>query len=192
MILIQEWWGLSDNIKNTAGRLAKEGYNVLAPDLYRGKLTTDPTQAGQWMNELNFPDAVHQDLAGGADYLKGVSPRVAVMGFCMGGALTLAAAVHVKSLNAALCFYGIPPASLADPKNIRVPIQFHFAKIDNWCTPEAVDALEKILKNSSVKWELYRYDAQHAFFNETRPDVYEPKSARLAWERSLKFLKENL
>jgi carboxymethylenebutenolidase len=114
------------------------------------------------------------------------------MGFCMGGALTIAAAVHVNSISAAVCFYGIPPADQADPKKIRVPIQFHFANTDPWCSPAAVAALEESLKKGSVKYEMNRYDAEHAFFNDTRPEVFNETCAKLSWERTLKFLKENL
>jgi carboxymethylenebutenolidase len=110
----------------------------------------------------------------------------------MGGALTIAAAVHVKGLDTAVCFYGIPLQQLADPNKIQVPIQFHFANIDEWCTPAAVDSLEASLKDTSIKFELYRYEAQHAFFNETRPEVFDPKASALAWERSLEFLKRYL
>jgi dienelactone hydrolase len=91
------------------------------------------------------------------------------MGFCMGGALTIAAAAHIPALSAAVCFYGVPPAAIADPKTIRVPLQCHFAEQDTWCTPAVVAALEQQLREANVPHELHRYDAQHAFFNETAP-----------------------
>ena len=191
IVLIQEWWGVNDHIKDIAERLAKAGYRALAPDLFRGKVTKDSNLAGQMMGSLK-PDEARQDIAGAADYLRAGSPKVGVMGFCMGGALTIAAAVHVNSISAAVCFYGIPPADQADPKKIRVPIQFHFATNDQWCSPAAVAALEETVKKASVKYEMYRYDAEHAFFNDTRPEVYNEASAKLAWELTLKFLKENL
>ena len=192
VVLIQEWWGLNAHMKSVGERLAKEGFRVLMPDLFRGRITKDSNQANQWMASLNFPDAAHQDIRGAAQYLKQDSAKVGVMGFCMGGALTIAAAVHVPALDAAVCFYGIPPAQLADPAQIKIPIQFHFAKEDDWCNPAAVETLENTLKKSAAKFELFRYDAQHAFFNDTRPEVYHPESADQAWKRSLKFLKENL
>ncbi len=193
LILIQEWWGINSHMKSVAERLAAEGYAVLVPDLFRGKVTQDPNQANEWMSKLDFVQATKQDLQGAENFLhENDSKKVGVIGFCMGGALTIAAAAHVKGLNAAVCFYGIPPQQLADPTKLKIPIQFHFANIDEWCTPAAVNSLEAELKKTSLKFELYRYEAQHAFFNDTRPEVYDSKATELAWERSLGFLKKHL
>src|SRR5258708_33058992 len=104
------------------------------------------------MSGLDFPDAAHQDLRGAAQHLKSNSGKVAVMGFCMGGALTIAAAVHVPEAAAAVCFYGIPPKELADPARIKVPFQGHFANQDDWCTPAAVDGLEKALNSARTTY----------------------------------------
>ena len=134
------------------------------------------------MTGLDFPGATHQDLRGAAMRLEEQSPKVAVMGFCMGGALTIAAAVHVHEVDVAVCFYGIPPKDFADPAKIRVPFQGHFANQDDWCTPAAVDDLEKTLKAAGLKHEIYRYDAAHAFFNERSP-AYNLDAANLAWDR---------
>lgn len=192
IVLIQEWWGLNDHMKSVGDRLAKAGFRVLIPDLFRGRTTKDSNQANQWMSELNFPDATHQDIRGAAQYLKRESSKVGIMGFCMGGALTIAAAVHVPELDAAVCFYGIPPLQLADPSQIKIPIQFHFAHRDGWCSPQAVDKLEAALGQSRAKFEFHRYDAEHAFFNDSRPEVYHPEAAAQAWQRSVEFLKKNL
>jgi carboxymethylenebutenolidase len=113
------------------------------------------------------------------------------MGFCMGGALTVAAAVHVREVDAAACFYGIPPKDFADPAKIRVPFQGHFANQDDWCTPAAVDDLEKTLKAAGIRHEIYRYDASHAFFNERSP-AYDLAGANQAWDRMSVFLKAQL
>jgi len=113
------------------------------------------------------------------------------MGFCMGGALTIAAAVHIHEVNAAVCFYGIPPKDFADPAKIRVPFQGHFANKDDWCTPAAVNDLEKVLKGAGVKHEIYRYDAAHAFANE-RSAAYDVACANQAWDRMSAFLKANI
>jgi carboxymethylenebutenolidase len=192
LLLIQEWWGLNDQMKSVAERFTAEGYRVLIPDLYRGRITKDPAKANEWMGALNFVEATKQDLRGAAQYLKTDSQKVGVLGFCMGGALTIAAAVHVPEFDTAVCFYGIPPKELADPTQIRIPIQFHFANIDEWCNPNAVNALETTLKGTKILYELYRYEAQHAFFNDARPEVYNASASKLAWERSLKFLKQHL
>lgn len=109
----------------------------------------------------------------------------------MGGALTIAAAVHVPETNVAVCFYGIPPKEFADPAEIKVPFQGHFANTDDWCTPEAVNALEADMKSGGVDYDLHRYDAAHAFFNETS-DAYDVASARQSWDRMSKYLAERL
>lgn len=191
LVVIQEWWGLNDQICGVADRFARAGYNALAPDLYKGRLTTVPDEANHLMNGLNFPDATHQDLRGAAQHLKGQSGKVGVMGFCMGGALTVAAAVHVPDLAAAVCFYGIPPADFADPAKIKIPFQGHFANQDDWCTPAAVDALESTMKAAGQSPEIHRYDAAHAFFNE-RSAAYNLDCANQAWERMAAFLKAKL
>src|SRR5262249_43927891 len=189
VVLIQEWWGLDDQICGVVDRFARAGYNALAPDLYKGRLTTTPDEANHLMSNLDFPDATHQDLRGAAQHLKGQSGKVAVMGFCMGGALTVAAAVHVPECAAGVCFYGIPPKEFADPATIKIPFQGHFANQDDWCTPAAVDALETAMAGS--KPEIYRYDAAHAFFNERSP-AYDLASANQAWDRMAAFLKAKL
>ena len=165
----------------------------MAPDLFKGRVTQNADEAGHLMNGLDFPGATHQDIHGAVDYLRGMGGgKVAAMGFCMGGALTIAASVHVPNLSAGVCFYGIPPREFADPANIRVPFQGHFANMDDWCTPAAVDALEVAMRATGATPELHRYDAGHAFFNERRGEVYDAACAGLAWERSVAFLAKHL
>lgn len=193
IVLIQEWWGLNDQIAGMADRLSAEGYDVLVPDLYRGRIATGPAEANALMGALDFADAATQDVRGCARHLRAAgAPRVGVGGFCMGGALTVIAAVHVAEVDAALCFYGIPPASAADPARIRVPFSGHFANRDDWCTPAAVDGLEGALAAAGVPHEVFRYDAEHAFMNERRPEVYDAKAAELAWRRAIAFLARTL
>lgn len=189
LILIQEWWGLKPHILELADRFAAAGYTVLAPDLYRGRLASDADEANHLMGALDFVDACDQDLAGALSLLQARCPKVGVMGFCMGGALTIAAAVRLPGLSAASCFYGIPPKQLADPTLIKIPFQGHFAEQDDWCTPAAVDALAAAL---TVPAELYRYPAQHAFFNNSRPEVFDAGCADLAWQRTLPFFVRHL
>jgi carboxymethylenebutenolidase len=191
IVVIQEWWGLNDQICGVADRLARAGYNALAPDLYKGRLTAVPDEANHLMSNLNFPDATHQDLRGAALHLKAGSGKIAVMGFCMGGALTIAAAVHVPGIAAGVCFYGIPPTEFADPAKIAIPFQGHFANQDDWCTPAAVDALETAMKGAGQSPEIYRYDAAHAFFNERSP-AYDLAGANQAWDRMSAFFKAKL
>lgn len=189
-VVIQEWWGLNDQIRKTADRLAEAGYRALVPDLYRGKVTSAADEANHLMAGLNFPDAAEQDVRAAVQYLKQTCKKVAVGGFCMGGALTLLCAGRVPEMDAGACFYGIPPAELLDPKSIKIPLICHFANHDDWCTPARVNELEAALKQSKSKYEVYRYNAHHAFMNESRPEVYDAQCAKTAWERTIKFLKQ--
>ena len=191
IVVIQEWWGLNDQICGVADRFARAGYNALAPDLYQGRVTTVPDEANHLMEGLDFASATRQDLRGAAQHLKAQSGKVAVMGFCMGGALTIAAAVHVPEAAAGVCFYGIPPKDFADPAKMRVPFQGHFATRDDWCTPAAVDALERALQAAGARAEIYRYAAAHAFANE-RSAAYDVACANQAWDRMSAFLKTQI
>src|SRR5215468_9328873 len=163
VVVVQEWWGLNDQIRGVCDRFATAGFNALAPDLYKGRVTASPDEANHLMTGLD---------------------RVAVMGFCMGGALTIIAGVKIPELDAGVCFYGIPPTEAADPQRLTVPLQGHFATQDDWCTPQAVNALEATLKAAGAHYELFRYDAQHGFFNEQRPEVYDVEASQQAWERT--------
>lgn len=192
VVVIQEWWGLNAQIKKTADRLAAAGYRALVPDLFRGKIAKDSDEASHLMNHLNFLDAADQDIQGCVSYLRERSPRCGVVGFCMGGALTLLSSVRVKGVDAGACFYGIPPKQVFDASQVAIPLTLHFANTDDWCTPALVDSLEADLKRSKARFELYRYDAEHAFMNEARPEVYEAESARLAWERTEAFFQRTL
>ncbi len=192
IVLIQEWWGLNDQMKGVGERFAEAGYRALVPDLYRGRITQDPDEASHMMDGLDWMGATNQDLRGAVQYLKAGGQQAAVLGFCMGGALTIMAGVHIPEVDAGVCFYGIPPAAAADPAKIHVPLLCHFAKQDDWCTPDAVNALESTLKSAGITHEIHRYDAHHGFFNQNRPDVYDAAGAEQAWERSLAFLQSHL
>ena len=192
LVVVQEWWGLNPQIKATADRFAAAGFNAIVPDLYRGKLASSADEANHLMTSLDWGGAV-QDLQGTLQFLKQAGGKAAVLGFCMGGALTIIAAANVPETDAGVCFYGIPPAEAADPAKIKVPFLAHFASEDDWCTPEAVDALEAKLKEGGVDYSLHRYQGrQHAFMNESRPEVYDAEAAQQAWDRSLAFLKQRL
>ena len=191
LVVIQEWWGLNDQICGVTDRFARAGYNALAPDLYKGRVTAEPDEANHLMTGLDFSDATHQDLRGAAQHLRPQSGKVAVMGYCMGGALTIAAAVHVAEFAAGVAFYGIPPKEFAEPAKIRVPLQGHFANKDDWCTPAAVDDLERGLKQTGLKHEVDRYEAAHDFANE-RSAAYDVACANLAWDRITAFLRAQI
>ncbi|MEE9610383.1 MAG: dienelactone hydrolase family protein [Desulfatiglandales bacterium] len=191
VVVIQEWWGLNDQIKGVANRLAETGYRALVPDLYKGKVTLEAAEAEHLMGNLDFGDAATQDIRGAVQYLKENTPKVAVLGFCMGGALSILAAVHVKEVDAVVCWYGIPPEEAADPSTIEIPLQGHFALEDEFFTPAQVDTLESRLKEGNVTYEIHRYQAKHAFGNETG-DRHAPEAAKLAWQRTFHFLAKHI
>ncbi len=191
VVVIQEWWGLNPQICSVVDRLAAAGYSALAPDLYRGRLTTEADEANHLMQSLDFVDATHQDLRGAGAHLARNGGKVAVMGFCMGGALTVAAAVHAPEFAAAACFYGVPPAELARPRDIAIPFQAHFALQDDWCTPAVAHGLEAEMRAAGRSPEIHYYQAAHGFFNATRP-VYDAACAEQAWSRLLDFLRRHL
>ncbi len=149
VVVIQEWWGLSANIRALTDRFALAGFDALAPDLYEGVLVPyhDADAAGKEMNSLNFIEATEQNVRGAAQYLKRNGAKVGLTGFCMGGAVTIIGAAKIPELTAAVTFYGIPPEQAAKPADIKVPLQGHFANKDDWCTPAAVDAFEKAMRN---------------------------------------------
>ena len=190
VVLVQEYWGLNDHVRDIAKRLAKQGFRVLAPDLYHGKVTKSAEEAGKLMQSLDWPKALHEIVAA-AKHLRDhetSNGKVAVMGFCMGGALTFAAAANIPWLAAAVPFYGVPDAKLADYTKEKAPILAHFAKNDQWATV----AKAKDIQSKVPAMELHVYDASHAFFNDTRPEVYSPNDAKAAWERSIAFLKMHI
>lgn len=193
VVLIQEWWGVNDHIRSLLDRLAAAGFVALAPDLYHGTVTRDPEEASRLLNALDKPRAV-EEIAGAVSYLAGhprSNGKVGVMGFCMGGALTFASAAMIPEIGAAVPFYGIPsPApSYAD---VSAPIMAHFASRDGWAKASDAEALQRQLQGLGKSMELHVYDADHAFVNDTRPEVYAPEAAKLAWERSVAFLSRNL
>jgi carboxymethylenebutenolidase len=199
MVVIQEWWGLNDQIKGVADRLAKAGYRALVPDLYRGKVALAANEAEHLMTNLNFGDAAGQDIRGAVQYLKSTgSPKAGVTGFCMGGALTLLSAVNVPEADAAVAWYGFPPLEYIDAKKIKAPLMGHYATEDVPFPIAKVDELEKKLKDANVKFEFHRYKAKHAFANEEANKKklpileYNPQAAELAWKRTMEFLDKHL
>jgi carboxymethylenebutenolidase len=191
VVVIQEWWGLNDQIKGVAERLASLGYRALVPDLYKGKIALDVAEAQHMMTNLNFGDAATQDVRGGAQYLKQASAKVGVVGFCMGGALTVLSAMYVKETDACSSWYGFPPPEAGDVKTITTPLQLHLAEKDQAFSPDAARALEAKLREGKVPFESHWYNAGHAFFNEKGPN-HDAACAKLAWERTTDFFAKHL
>ncbi len=199
IVVIQEWWGLNDQIRGVADKLAAAGYRALVPDLYRGKVALEVNEADHLMKDLNFGDAAGQDVRGAVQYLKtSGSAKAGVTGFCMGGALTVLSAVNVPEADAAVIWYGVPPLEFVDASKIKAPIMGHFALHDDAFPIASVDALEKKLKDAGVRFEFFRYDAKHAFANETADArnlpflKYNPQAAEQAWRRTMEFFGKHL
>jgi carboxymethylenebutenolidase len=199
VVVIQEWWGLDDEIKAVADKLAANGYRALVPDLYKGKKTLEAKEAEHLMNGLDFGDAASQDIRGAVQHLKETgSKKVGVMGYCMGGALTLLAAVFVPESDANVTWYGYPPLEFVDADKIKAPLLGHWGERDEFFAVAGVDALAEKLDAADVDYEFYRYDAKHAFANAksaTRnlPMLgYNPEAAELAWQRTMAFFQKHL
>lgn len=191
VVVMQEWWGLNDQIRRVTDRFAARGFAALAPDLYDGRVTREPDEANHMMEGLDWVGATRVEVRGALQYLRGSFEKVAVVGFCLGGALTIIAAAELSECAAAVCFYGIPPVDQADPARIKVPLQGHFAERDDWCLPTAVNALERTLDAAGARFDFHRYEAHHAFFNEDIAE-YHAEAAALAWRRTIEFLNVNL
>jgi carboxymethylenebutenolidase len=194
LVLIQEWWGLNNHIRGFADRFAAAGFLTLSPDLYHGKATTDANEAGKLMAELDSERAL-RDIAGAVRFLlahERSNGKVGITGFCMGGALSFAAAASIPEISAAVPFYGIPPADKTDYTQLKAPILAHFASRDEWATVASAEALKKHLEARGKSMQLHVYEADHAFMNDTRPEVYNAEAAKLAWERTLAFLRTQL
>jgi carboxymethylenebutenolidase len=191
IVVIQEWWGLNDQIKGVADKLAAAGCRAVVPDLYRGNVTVEAKEAEHLMTNLNFGDAAGQDVRGAVQYLKGGSKKVGITGFCMGGALTILSAVNVPEADAAVAWYGFPPLEYVDASKIKMPLLGHFAADDAFFPLAGVDALAAKLRSAGVTFEFHQYKAGHAFANETGPH-HNPAAAELAWKRTMEFLRRNL
>ncbi|MEX3857448.1 MULTISPECIES: dienelactone hydrolase family protein [Paraburkholderia] len=199
IVVIQEWWGLNDQIRGVADRLAKAGYFALVPDLYRGKSTVEEDEANHLMSGLDFGDAATQDVRGAVQYLQQHAAKVGVTGYCMGGALTFLALCNVPELAAGVVWYGFPPLDYIDASKIKVPVMGHWGQQDEFFAADTVDALEKKLTDAKVDIEFHRYLARHAFANETAvgsgriaKTQYDPVWAQQAWDRTLTFFGRTL
>ena len=196
VLVVQEWWGLVDHIRDVCDRLAREGFVALAPDLYHGERTSSPDAAGRLMMDLEIPRA-ERDLALAAQALLGhqavTGPRLGAIGFCMGGQLALFAATRNPRIGAVVDFYGIHPRVTLDLSQLQAAVLGLFAERDTFVTPEAARKLESDLQSAGRRARIRIFSGvDHAFFNDTRPDVYDAASAAAAWSDTLGFLREEL
>ncbi|MGB7924884.1 MAG: dienelactone hydrolase family protein [Pyrinomonadaceae bacterium] len=187
VVLIQEWWGINGHIRDLAGRYAKEGYLCVAPDLYRGKITKDGEEASRLMHELSMEDGLETIRQAIEETRRAYgAERIGITGHCMGGGFALSAACEFEMLKAAAPFYGDIPGEETLAR-LRVPTLFIAAAQDDWITPEKVEKLKEAARKYDLPVEVVSYDADHAFFNDTRPEVYNPEAAADAWQRVLAF-----
>lgn len=198
VIVLQEYWGLVPHIKDIAERFAAEGYVALAPDLYHGEKTTSPDEAGKKMMALDINRA-EKDLRGAIDFLlnhEAVTNKngVGTIGFCMGGVLSLyAASANPDKVAACVIFYGIHPKVNPPLEDLRAPVLGLYAAKDEHVPVEAVQALEAKLRDLNKQTDFHIYpNVGHAFFNDTRPQAYDARTAQDAWRRTTQFFGQNL
>ncbi|MGH9029412.1 MAG: dienelactone hydrolase family protein [Acidimicrobiales bacterium] len=197
VVVIQEWWGLVPHIKDVCDRFASEGFTALAPDLYGGKQVSEPDEAGKAAMALEADKAV-KDMSGATDELlrRASGDKVGVVGFCMGGGLALLlASRRPDAVSVCVPFYGVSlkPDMQADYSKMSAAVLGHYAELDQFCTPETARALESQLRELGKEAEIHIYPGtDHAFFNDTRPEVHNREASELAWRRTLDFLRSHL
>jgi carboxymethylenebutenolidase len=194
VVVVQEWWGLNDTMKAKCERFADAGFLALAPDLFHGQRPKNEQEAGAAMGALDMKKAV-AEIGDAVAFLRAhprCNGKVAVAGFCLGGALTLAAAHSLEGITAAVPFYGLPDLAPAAFSNVRVPMQAHFAKNDNWAKASIAGEIQKNVRAGGGHMDLYVYDAGHAFMRASDPAVYSETCAKVAWQRAAEFLKKHL
>jgi carboxymethylenebutenolidase len=199
VVVIQEWWGLVPHIEDVADRFAAEGFVAAAPDLYRGAKAdnSEPDQAGELLLAMALDRAAH-DMVGTVDDLLArdevTGDKVGVVGFCMGGGLALKLATISPGVGAVAAFYGFPREGLTwDLGQIKGAVQYHQAEQDDFAPDELVQQMKAELDAAGVANEFHVYPGtQHAFFNDTRPEIYDAEAAELAWRRTLDFFRAKL
>ncbi|MGH7643346.1 MAG: dienelactone hydrolase family protein [Candidatus Dormibacteria bacterium] len=197
LVVVQEWWGLTDQIKRTADRFAEAGFAALVPDLYHGRVIGlhEPDEAGKALMELDQARAA-QELRGAVDYLlssgEATGDYVGTVGYCMGGGLAITLAASHDKVGAVVAFYGIPSPE-TDLSKIAGAVIGHFGDHDDFASPEAARKLSEGLQAAQVAHTFYTYPGgQHAFTNDDRPEVYDSDADQLSWQRSIEFLRQNL
>lgn len=192
LMIIHEWWGLNDHVKDIANRYADEGFIAIAPDLYRGRIAADPEEASKMMHGLAIEDGLLtiNKATDAARERYGIA-HFGVTGYCMGGTFALRTACELEGFSAAVPFYGdIPEEEIL--KKLTVPTIFISGTRDAWITPEKVATLEDAAERFELPLQSVKYEADHAFFNNTRPEVYNETAARDAWAMAVGFFNDRL
>lgn len=194
LVVVHEWHGLNEVMKLHAEQFAQAGFLALVPDLFHGQVAAHDDEAARMIETFDFQKAVGE-IGQAAAYLRThprCNGRVAVAGFCLGGALALAAARYVPGLAAAVPFYGLPRLPPDELARIEPPICGHYARVDDWANPAVAEEIQTKVRAAGGQMELHIYDAPHAFMRSTDASRYEPQSAALAWQRTLAFLHQHL
>jgi carboxymethylenebutenolidase len=193
VVVIQEYWGLVGHIKHVADRFAGQGFTALAPDLYHGKQAKSPDEAGKMLMALDVARA-ERDLTASVEHLMKLTGRtVGVVGFCMGGALSLyAACVNGERIGACVVYYGGHPKIRYDFDRVQAPVLGHWAENDDWANASR-DRFAEAFERYGKAYEFHTYPGtRHAFFNDERPEVYDREAAELSWRRTLDFFDRHL
>jgi carboxymethylenebutenolidase len=193
VIVIQEWWGLVPHIREVADRFADEGYVALAPDLYRGKSTKEPDEAQKMAMAMKMDEAA-RDMSGAFEHLKLLTSnsKVGCVGYCMGGGLSLYLAT-LRPVDACVIYYGVVMGAQPDISRLAGPVLGHYASADTWISADAVHSLERQIHDAGQHAEMYLYEgADHGFYNDTRPEVYNKGAAELSWDRTIAFFDAHL
>jgi carboxymethylenebutenolidase len=194
VVVVQEWHGINDVMKTLVDRFAAAGFVAIAPDLYHGKIAKSDGEATELMNALDKTAAV-SEIGDAATFLKGharANGKVAVVGFCLGGALAFAAARHIGGLAAVVPFYGTPGYSMDEYAKIKIPVVAHVGRKDDWCKASTVAEIQKAINGAGGSMELHVYEAGHAFMRAGDPAAYDEASAKLGWERTIAFLQKHI
>jgi carboxymethylenebutenolidase len=196
VVVLQEWWGLDDHIRDICDRFAAEGFVALAPDLFHGETTDQPGEAQQKMMAMNMDEAV-KEMCGAVDYVaqqEKATGGVGAVGFCLGGGLAAHAAAACPDISATAIFYYVMPHGKPDFSNINGPVLGHFGTGDDFISVDDAKALEEEIRSAGNEVEFSFYEgAGHAFFNDTdRLGTHDPENARKAWERTIDFFKRHL
>jgi len=194
VVVVHEAHGLNEMMKLHCEHFAQAGFLALVPDLFHGKVAKNDDEMAKMIGTFDFQRAVGE-IGEAVAYLRShprCNGRVAVAGFCLGGALTLAAARFIPDLDAAVPFYGLPRFPSDEFTNVKTPICGHYARVDDWANPSVAEEIQGKVRSGGGQMDLYIYDAEHAFMRSTDASKYEPKSAQLAWQRTVDFLRRHI
>ena len=197
VVVLQEWWGLDDHIRDVCDRFAREGFLAIAPDLFRGETADEPSEAQQKMMALSM-DQAEKDMRGAVDFVAShegfEGQAVGSVGFCLGGGLSVWAATINPKVRAVVTYYYVMPHGKPDFSKIQGPVLGHFGTADDFVSVDDAKALEQELRDAGVhaRFEFYE-GAGHAFFNDTdRLGTHDAEHARRSWERTISFFREHL